>query len=604
MSRIGAAFQALPGRSANAAGPVAPGHCGSGKEGTSPILRLHNRGDSIARDPLDEILGGFHDRAAARRFRQCTGSCAGYRWKPKLALVLPDHFNARRLTHRRDLSVALEIIASVIDQYNVEVVSNSPEVAGLFGTVTPYSPDAIAGCAGALVLLSRRLNEAVASICPSRYVAADPCAFLSGEQRIAFETGSVEPPFVPVDDREVVDRARRSAAVLLDDGDDAATFVDALKRLHGSGVPLTVVLSARADDEFDAWARAAFGDLADVVVRHPEPQDLADRDAVLISNDPLSLMTGSGSKGERLLFRHGAFGRIDEPRQLRSSFFLIRGEEASAYRLLGTWLKRREIDYEANVAKGALGDVEPLVSIVVPVRDETTEILRLARSIHAQDYPWIEIVFVASDGPADTLAALNAAENYLMTRRFRVRVIELNQAYAAGSSPADFGIRAASGDLICLLAAHDWLDEGFFSFIGQGPLRADTIYDPRRAYRDPTRVTGYGAELEHPLAADDLLTSFCAISRSSGAPSRSYSSGVCFSRTLFDRARGTDHRLSDREALDSWPKSPELHARREEHAGRVNIVIDNETAAQLLRDDSRPAEAGESTTAKEPTQCP
>ena len=138
-----------------------------------------------------------------RRLQQCVERYAAYSWKPKLALVLPDAFSAERASHRGDLTVALEVFASVADQYNLAVVSNSPDAARLFGEVRPFSHEAIAACSAAMVLLSRQLNEEVAAIRPSRYVAADPCAFRINHKRVAFTAGGVELPFTPATDCEI-----------------------------------------------------------------------------------------------------------------------------------------------------------------------------------------------------------------------------------------------------------------------------------------------------------------------------------------------------------------------------------------------------------------
>ena len=98
-------------------------------------------------DVWSGLLDEFMDRSAVHRFQHYAANHAGYRWKPKLALVLPKRFSLGRPTHRRDLSVALEVLASVTDHYNIDVVSDSPDAARLFHKVVPFSHEAISASA-------------------------------------------------------------------------------------------------------------------------------------------------------------------------------------------------------------------------------------------------------------------------------------------------------------------------------------------------------------------------------------------------------------------------------------------------------------------------
>src|SRR3974390_1051037 len=83
-------------------------------DGTAPAIGTP-RSVPVAHDDSEmlgiwgELLDGFLDRGAARRFQRYAVGHAGYRWKPSLALVLPAEFSLDRPCHRRDLSVALEV---------------------------------------------------------------------------------------------------------------------------------------------------------------------------------------------------------------------------------------------------------------------------------------------------------------------------------------------------------------------------------------------------------------------------------------------------------------------------------------------------------------
>ena len=85
------------------------------------------------------------------------------------------------------------------------------------------------------MLLSRSLNDEVGAIRPSRYVAADPCAYRINQKRIVFAASGVEVSFAPAGDGEIAREVRGSISVLLDEDDELPSFLDALLRLrHGA----------------------------------------------------------------------------------------------------------------------------------------------------------------------------------------------------------------------------------------------------------------------------------------------------------------------------------------------------------------------------------
>jgi len=542
---------------------------------------------SVWRGLIDEFL----DRNAGQRLRHYAEGHAAYCWKPRLALVLPEAFSAERPAHRRDLSVALEVLSSVIDHYNIEVVSDSPDAARLFGKVAPFSHQAISACVGAIVLLSRWLNDEVSAIRPSRFVSADPCAYRINKKRIVFAAGSVKLPFAPASDCEIARDARGSLAVFLDEDDEVEPFLEALRRLRVRGLPLRVTLSSRTDNDFARRIHTAFDDDPRVEVHDPEPRGFDDRSEVQISNDPITLLAQGKSALPRFLFRRGAFWRVGARLPCRSDFYLFRGEEWNVQGLLNAWLGPRDPRGPLRAPPPRGGVVEPLVSIVVPIHDRTAEIIRLAHSIYAQDYPWIEIVFVSSGSPPETIEAIRVAENYLMKRRFRVRIIELARAYGSATIPRDLGIRASSGDLICVLDSDGWLDPGFFAFLRSGPWCDSTLYYPKKVYHDHGRAMGEGFRSEETSSGFGTLESSELTSTLRCLGNFMSNSGVCFSRALFDRAGGIDHRLSYGEDLYLWLRSALAGARAEEHPGRVNISLHPGNNERKVGEKSRLEEA-------------
>ena len=106
------------------------------------------------------------------------------------------------------------------------------------------------------------------------------------------------------------------------------------------------------------------------------------------------------------------------------------------------------------------------------------------------------MVFVAVSSPPESLEAIRVAENYLMKRRFRVRLIELSQRPSRGDMAHDFGIRASCGEMVCVLGSGDWLERDFFAFLGCGSLRNDTVYYPRTAFPSLEVANGEDAGFE------------------------------------------------------------------------------------------------------------
>ena len=307
----------------------------------------------------------FIDRRADC-FNFTTASFSGYPWKPKIALILPFEFALNRRSHLCDLAVALEVLASATEHYNLEVVSNSPSASRLFPSVTPYSREALTAFSGAFVLLSRTLNEEVSANCPSRYIAADPCAFRTNKHRIVFETSGVMGSGSPVDDSEILRGAHGTVAAFIDENDDASAYLNAMRRLRSRGLSLRITLSSRSDEHFARWVHDAFENDPRAEVRDAEPSGFEDRTEFRVSNEPIALLTQRRSNLPRFLFRCGEFRRPAFEHSERSDLYLFRGEETNAHSLVDRWLGPRKRDRPGRAPKRIASAIEPLVSIIVP----------------------------------------------------------------------------------------------------------------------------------------------------------------------------------------------------------------------------------------------
>lgn len=559
--------------------------------GPSPrLLRLHAaapRGLSSA-SPRWGTLGEFLDSRMQRRLEHYLRAHAGHRWKPRVALVVPSFFSLARPTHLADLTAALELLAPVLDHYNLQVLSDSPDADRVLPHVSAYSPSAVASCSAALVILSRSLNERVSSLRPSRFVSADPCAYRLNQKRVVFSSGASAAG--PVANAEQIARSIRGGiSAFIDEDEGVADYIAALQALRARGIPLRVTLSTRSDDDFAQRVHRAFAGDPRVEVREPVPSEHDERAVFQISNEPIALLTQQRPNLARFLYERGAFHRLGTRLPRRAEFYLLRGEEAHASRLLASWLDTRAEapaqDSPANTP------TEPLVSIVVPVYDRTSEIIRLAHSIYQQDYPWIEVVFACNGSPPETLEAVRVAENYLMKRRYAVRILEMPHAFGCATIPRDIGIRSSTGELICLVDSDDWLEPGFFAFLHHAPWRTDTLYYPKRVFRNHGRAMRPGFPFDTPLdglgtvEAGDLGP---ALERHGNFMCNS---GVCFARALFDRAGGIDHRLTYGEDLYLWWRCALAGARAQEHDGRVNIALHPGNNELAVGQDQRLAEA-------------
>src|SRR5512135_2689892 len=92
----------------------------------------------------------------------------------------------------------------------------------------------------------------------------------------------------------------------------------------------------------------------------------------------------------------------------------------------------------------------PLVSVVIPMRNEAAHIAACLDSILAQDYPAerLEIIVVDGDSDDDSLQVLRGYGTRLRVLRNPSRIVP---------AAMNIGIRAAHGDVIARVDAHTML---------------------------------------------------------------------------------------------------------------------------------------------------
>jgi len=103
--------------------------------------------------------------------------------------------------------------------------------------------------------------------------------------------------------------------------------------------------------------------------------------------------------------------------------------------------------------------VDPLISVVVFARNAAATIERTLHSICAQRNQHIELIVLDGGSTDDTLDIIH---------RFRDRIAIFRTGPDGGPTNAiNEGVRRASGEIICLLPADDWLEPGALSVVAE-----------------------------------------------------------------------------------------------------------------------------------------
>ena len=184
----------------------------------------------------------------------------------------------------------------------------------------------------------------------------------------------------------------------------------------------------------------------------------------------------------------------------------------------------------------SVGDISPLVSVIIPTCNRGWIVGEAVDSVLAQDYPHCELIVVDDGSTDDSEAILNAYGD-------RIRL--LRQSNRGVSAARNAGIRSAAGELIAFLDSDDlWLPSKLsrqVAFFREHPdavacqteetwIRNGVRVNPKKRHRKPS-----GMIFEPSLE-------LCLVSPSA----------VMIRRWLFDRVGLFDERLPACEDYDMW----------------------------------------------------
>ncbi len=124
-----------------------------------------------------------------------------------------------------------------------------------------------------------------------------------------------------------------------------------------------------------------------------------------------------------------------------------------------------------------------------------------------------------------------------------------------------------------------------------GQWRDDTIYYPKKVFRNFGRPMRDDFPWDSPLDGPGTIEphSFPGTLRKLG--NFMCNSGVCFSRSLFHKAGGIDHRLHYGEDLYLWWRIALVGGRAQGHDGMVNIALHPGNNELAVGEDRRLEEA-------------
>lgn len=461
--------------------------------------------------------------------------------KPRIALVVPPCFDAASPLHQAERALAGELVEVLSARYRIDELGDASELSGH---------------AFALVLIDRALAARCAARVPTRLVGSDTLYFNRDKWRIGFfdprwdsalpELGA--PPSLP-------------AAIYVDHfvaADEAARLGTRLRGRHPDA-PLYVSqhlqLTARVALE-TAFGRGAveLTDASQLDVEH------------LVSTDLATLCLVRRPTRKTLLTSTLRFCDATNATVPREDLLLYKGEEADDLRLATRVLAPAEGAHQPS------SYCRPLISVVVPVYDRTTEIRRLADSILQQRYPNLEVLFVTNGSPPETLATVEAASASLHARGIHAQTLRFQRAFGSATIPRDIGCYAARGAFLCLLDSDDYLEEGFFDGFLVEPMSEQVLYSPKRIYRDAGRQMAADFTFDRVLdGIGDVRDGLYPLLLSLGNVFQN--SGVIISREAFVRTGGIDHTLRYCEDYYLWLRLARAGSSTKEHAGRVNITF-------------------------------
>lgn len=500
------------------------------------------------------MSAGVLDRASSL-LDAARARSSGRAERPSFAIVVPEGVDGRDDGQNAELSVALDLAERLATDHRPRVVSDSPALRA----IGAESSQALASCAFALAVIDRELALEVARTLPTRLVGTDPLVHDPRKRRIAFfDVRNLLSGFRRVDASIPYRGARgRECALVVDSfvtGALARRLADGLRR---ESATVRLLGTSTSPAVRDGSAEVYTG-----------PESI-DADSVVVVTNPL-LAEVHPSKHETLLVDHDGGLHVREERAVPvSEHLLYLGAQWNPIRLRDRLVAADSAPREHR--PDAVRD--PLISVVVPVYDRVADILRLGDSLLSQSYRNLELVFVSNGSPDATLEALRLVRAKAAARRIACRQIDFPEAFGCATVPRDVGSYAASGEFVLYIDSDDYVSPGFFDFVASKPLRRDTIYYPRRVFRNRGRklavdtpsdvIVSYG----YPRLESELLT----VLEERG--NFLNNSGTMISREWFERAGGIPHDFRYCEDYYLWLRLARMGACAEEHAGVVNIVF-------------------------------
>lgn len=477
--------------------------------------------------------------------------------RPSIAIVVPSRFEADDPLHARELEVALDLAELLAVDHRPRLVSEASALRDV--GAEPLTDERLRELTSALVVMDRALARRVSEHLPTRLVGTDTLAHDPRKRRTSFfDMRASERGFSFLAPNELPSRLRgREVALVVD------PFVS----------PETVELLAEAARRDGATVRV-LGTPTSPALRagtaepYPGPESLGP-EVVVVATNPLLVEVHAKRHETLLVDERGRYATRGDDALPAHEHLLYLGEAWNPLRLR----ERLVAPLVSRSRPRAPSVTEPLVSVVVPVYDRVADLLRLGDSVLSQDYRNLELVFVTNGSPPTTLEALRLVGAKAAARRIACRRIDFPEAFGCATVPRDVGSYAASGEFILYLDSDDYLAPDFFGFARSRPLRRDTIYYPRRIFRN----LGRRLPAETPM---DVVISYKLPRVDTGLfellserGNFLNNSGTMISREWFERAGGIAHDFRYCEDYYLWLRLAHLGACAEEHDGVVNIVF-------------------------------
>lgn len=124
---------------------------------------------------------------------------------------------------------------------------------------------------------------------------------------------------------------------------------------------------------------------------------------------------------------------------------------------------RYHMDIVVRPDEGGPGEAPPLISVIVPARNEGRNIERCARALLAQDYPHFELIIVDDRSTDGTGAVLAALQGEAGGRLHVVQGAELPPGWAGKPHALQQGVAQARGEWLCFVDADTFASPALLS---------------------------------------------------------------------------------------------------------------------------------------------